>query len=181
LIIFGGYSAYTRNSDFLFFYRVALYAGDFGLISYILTAIPGMARRFGIKHKLISILMIYRRYAGITMFLAVFCHYVILRGAILLRNGLPKMIPPTFEIMGTVALFLTFFLFLTSNDYSVVHLKKWWNTIHKLTYIIIWFVALHLLLQKVSIWSLLIGLTVILQVSSYFYSKVRKNINHITS
>jgi DMSO/TMAO reductase YedYZ heme-binding membrane subunit len=174
LILLGGYSSYYLTDSYLFFYKVGVIAGQFGLMLYILTLIPGMARRFGIKYKIISLLMIFRRYLGITMFLGILTHYTILRGAQTIRHGLPEFLPPPFELFGLIALFLTFFLFITSSDFSVQHLKKWWNTIHQLTYIIIFFIALHVVLQGVSLWSITIGTTLSLQLISFIVGYIRK-------
>lgn len=170
----GGYSAYFLTDNFLFFYNLAVWSGKIGLLFYILTVIPGIARRFTLKHKLISLLMIFRRYTGIAMFLGVLAHFIVIRGAGYLREGVINLHMPLFELLGLTAFILVAFLFLTSNDYSVFHLKKLWNKIHQLTYIIIWLIAFHVLLQRVSVWSVLISVAVILQIASYIYSRFVK-------
>ncbi len=171
LIVIGGYSAYRIDNNFLLFYDLGLWSGKIGLTFYVLTVIPGIARRFGLKHKLVAILMIFRRYTGIAMYLGVFAHFAIMRGAFYLRQMRIVWPMPLFELMGLSALILATFLFMTSNDYAVQHLKKWWNFIHKLTYIIIWLIALHVVLQGISAWSAVIGLTAIVQALSYVYSR----------
>lgn len=174
LIIFvfmGAFASYYLTDNFLLFYNLALWSGKIGLVFYILTVIPGIARRFGVKHKLISLLMIFRRYTGISMFLGVLAHFVVLRGAFYLRQMRIVWPMPTFELLGLIALICASLLFFTSNDFSVTHLRKLWNKIHQLTYIIIWLIAFHVLLQRVSVWTVLISIAVVLQVASYVYSR----------
>lgn len=175
LVVFGGISAYRVDENYLTMYVWAVRAGQTGLVFYILTVIPGICRRFGIKHKLISLLMIFRRYNGIAIFLCILTHFMVLRGAGYIRRGSINFHMPLFELLGLTAFVLTTFLFLTSNDFSVQLFKAGWNKIHKLTYVIIWFIALHLLLQPISIWSISISVTVVLQLTSYFYSRMKKS------
>ena len=171
LTIAGSFSAYYLDKNFLFFYDLALWSGKIGLTFYVLTVIPGVARRFGIKHKVISLLMIFRRYTGISMYLGVFAHFMVIRGTLYIRQMRIVWPMPTFELLSLTALVLTTFLFLTSNDYSVFRLKKLWNKVHQLTYVIIWLIAFHVLLQRISVWSILISTAVVLQVASYIYSR----------
>lgn len=147
-------------------YRLAPWMGRAAIVAYILTTIPGMARRFRIQHKLIALLMIFRREVGISMYLLATVHYIFLVGL-----AIPREI---FQLMGFTAYVLLFFLFATSNDLSTKHLGAWWGKIHRLTYIAIWFIVMHVALQRVSIWSVAIITTAMLQGLSFFYAKKQK-------
>ncbi len=145
------------------------------LIFYLITTIPGIARRFRIRNPLIQTIMIFRRYFGITMYLLVLIHFWFIRGIelIFIQNKL-LLNQPLFEISGLIAYILLFFMFVTANDFSVGKLRKWWQRVQNLTYIIVWFIFMHLALQRISIWSIMAGIGAILQISShifYFYKK----------
>lgn len=176
ILFIGGWSIYSGDDNALFWYRFGAPMGKAGIVVYILTTIPGIARRFRIQHKLIALLMIFRRYVGISMYLLVTIHYFFLVGIATWFQHL--LIPPSaFQAAGFVAYVLTFFLFATSNDFSTKRLGIWWDKIHKLTYVIMWFILAHVALQRVSIWSVLIGLTAVLQVASHAAAFVRKRKN----
>jgi DMSO/TMAO reductase YedYZ heme-binding membrane subunit len=142
-------------------------AGELAIIFYILTLIPGIVRRFGAFYKPVAILMIFRRYIGIAMFLFVLMHA--------LFNW---FFPPVgFVLYGFIALVMLFFLFVTSNDMSTKLLGSMWGWIHKLTYIIMWPVMIHVALLK-SNWTIPIGVTVIAELASFvrvWMKKVKNN------
>jgi DMSO/TMAO reductase YedYZ heme-binding membrane subunit len=148
--------------------------GRVGIVAYSLTTIPGIARRLRVQHKLIALLMIYRRDIGVSMYLFVTIHYFFLIGIATWFQKIFVVPTPLFQTMGLTAYVLTFFLFATSNDFSVRRLGSWWHTIHKLTYIIIVFIFLHVALQRVSVWSILIGATLLAQASSHVVAFMRK-------
>lgn len=177
LLFTGGWSIYRVDVHFGFFYNLAIKLGQIAILVYVLTTIPGITRRFGLQHRLIQILMIFRRHLGITMFLLVTIHFMWVKGIDIFFKQLIIIPPPLFQLMGTGAFMLLFFMFLTSNDFSVKRLGKWWNRIHSATYIIVWLIFLHVALQRLSIWSVLIGIDGIVQVSSWgFYWWKRKSI-----
>jgi len=173
------YLGLTNNPSFMYVVSIGRRAGDMALLAYIATVIPGIGRRFHYRHKLISLLMIFRRYTGIAMFFFAFIHGVVERGIGYLNFGLPNVLPPLFELFGIGAFSLLIPLVITSNDRSVQYLKKTWDRIHRLTYVIIWFAAFHIILQGVSFWALLIGVTLTLQVASWINKfrteKMRRN------
>jgi len=76
VLILGTYAIINRTTNQPFYVRLTPTLGRAALIVYILTVIPGITRRFDIKHKLISILMIFRRYIGILMYILGFTHYM---------------------------------------------------------------------------------------------------------
>lgn len=145
--------------------------GQIALVLYVLTTIPGIARRFGKFYKPVSILMIFRRYIGIMTFMFVFIHASIERFFWVLK-GQRGIIPTEFfQLFGFIAFVLLLSLFVTSNDWSVKRLGRWWEWIHNLTYIIVWLIFLHVALQRLSIWSVLVGVASVAQVASHLYAR----------
>ena len=73
----------------------------------------------------------------------------------------------TFEITGSIALFILFFLFITSNNLSVRRLRIYWYWIQRLTYLSMFFIFFHVALIDLSIWTIFMGLVIILEVISF--------------
>lgn len=170
-LLFGSWAIYFKTDWLLFFSTKAKLFGQIGLLIYILTTIPGITRRFGIRIPLIGIIMLFRRYIGICVFLSVFIHYWFQRGIFLFLQGRFRW-PEFFELAGTAAFFLLFLMFLTSNDLSVKKLGSWWGRIHAVTYLVVWLIFLHTVLQRISMWSVLIGIFAVLQISSHIYKRL---------
>lgn len=171
------YSILTRTGPARTFSGLAGDFGQWSIVVYILTTIPGIFRRFRLQNKLISLLMMYRRYLGLLMFFMVFYHYMLERGITLFRIGIQKFILgigsyPTFELFGVTSFFILFLLAVTSNDVSTKQMGIWWGRVHALTYILLWCMFLHVSLQ-LNIWSLLLGLTGVIQVLSFIYKYVQ--------
>jgi len=162
----------TQNVLSLLFYQLALGAGRTALVLFIITLIPGIAARFGFHHKIISLLRIFRRYIGILMYLFTFIHFSFLR---LFPTIASNYLAPfaLFEISSLTALFILFFLFITSNDLSVRLLKINWYRIHRAIYIAMFFIFFHVALQRFSIWTALMGTTLIIMIISFFYSYIK--------
>ncbi|HUD18963.1 MAG TPA: ferric reductase-like transmembrane domain-containing protein [Patescibacteria group bacterium] len=156
------------------FYSLGKKCAEAAIICFILTTIPGMARRYGISHKFISILMMFRRYIGIASFMFVINHL----SAVWLFSsiGMGGFFLPTrgFEVFGLIAAVLLFFLFITSNDFSVKWLGDWWNKIHALTYVTMWIITLHVMFQGRLAWSALIGAASIAELASFISAKKRR-------
>lgn len=156
------------------FFEIGRQVGKAGLVLFIIIAIPGIARRFGIHHNIFALLMLYRRYLGITMYLLALMHAMFVR-FVFVAVGLIALSPvPTFVVFGTLALTLLFFLFITSNDASVRRLGVWWQRIHNLFYLIMWLIFLHVGLQRFSIWTVLIGMASIVEMVSFLWAWKRK-------
>ncbi len=156
------------------FSMFALKAGEYATLFFVLVSIPGIARRFRFSHKLIMIISMYRRQLGVLTYLLILMHALILR----IIPWVTTQIPLTFELFvaaGSLANMALFALFITSNDWSVKTLREWWGKIHTLIYVAVWFIFLHLAIQGVSKWSVIIGITAVLQVAShmYFYRRLR--------
>src|SRR3989338_4502629 len=113
VLLLGSYASYTRDESAITYYTLALNSGRAAILVYILTTIPGIFKRFGIRHKLISLLMIFRRYIGITMYLLVLYHFWIVKGVGVLFHALPLFPVVLFQAMGAIAVTLLFLLFVT--------------------------------------------------------------------
>lgn len=118
---------------------------------FITTLIPGIIIRFRPSDKilnLISPILLYRRQFGMWAYIFVFYHFMWSNFLFKLTSGnLIGSINPI-EATGMAAFILLTPLFITSNDYSVRKLGKRWKQIHRLIYIIVWFVFLHIAVQN---------------------------------
>ena len=171
----GGWSLYWVDDHAALFLDIGNKAGETALLLYILTLIPGIARRLQIRSKLISLLMIFRRYIGIAMFLFVWMHFWFERGVDWFLHGtLLSSSPVPFELMGFLAGSISLAFALTSNDWSTKKLGVWWGRLHALTYTLVWIIFLHVALQKISIWTVLIGGTAVLVLISHLYPRLKK-------
>lgn len=156
------------------FFEIGRQAGKLSLVLFVIVAIPGIARRFRIHHNIFTLLMLFRRYLGITMYLLALMHAMFVR-FVFVAVGLIALSPvPTFVLFGILALTLLFFLFITSNDVSVRRLGVWWQRIHNLFYVIMWLIFLHVGFQRFSIWTFLIGMTSIVELASFLWAWKRK-------
>lgn len=158
-------------------YRLSNLFGEISVGLYVLTLIPGIASRLGIKYIVINVIRIYRRHLGISMYLLAFAHFFI--------KKFPNFVSdfstiPVFELMGSIALFIMFLLFLTSNNISQKVLATNWFRLQRLTYIGMFFIFLHLTLLEVGKWGILMGLVIILEVFSFIYSQIHKSTKTIS-
>ena len=167
----GSWRIYTLGASWTFFYALGRESGEAALIFFILASVPGIVRRFGKFSKFVSILMIFRRYIGIATYLFVLIHSSFLRFVPWMAKVFPVFPIPAFVLVGIVTQVALFLLFITSNDVSVNKLGPWWHTIHNLMYVIVWFIFLHVALQRLSIWTVLIGASSIAQIASFWYAK----------
>lgn len=165
--------AAAKNAGFDFLVENVAYFGRVALLLLLTIVTPGILGRFNIQIKITRIITIYRRQLGILTFLVVFTHYHLV--------NLPKFAGlepftlsfPLFQSIGFFALFLLSFLFLTSNNFSVRRLGKWWKRLHRLIYIVLLLVLLHTALQRVSIWSILAGIFFVLEIVSLAYAYIK--------
>ncbi len=121
--------------------------GTISLLFYALTLLPGILKRLQIFPITQVTLMLFRRQFGIFMFLFAVNHsgYSLLFPNLALTGALPIKLS-TREIFGTIAEFVLFPLFITSNDLAVRKLGSWWSLVHKLTYIALLFIFGHIVL-----------------------------------
>ncbi|MBI5620775.1 ferric reductase-like transmembrane domain-containing protein [Candidatus Gottesmanbacteria bacterium] len=172
VLIWGSIVTLRQTSEASLVYRVGIWSGEMAVALLAIVLVPGILGRFGIQIKVTRVITFYRRQLGILTFLFSFTHGMLVR--IVARIGLgwyPVGRAPLFEVFGTLALSLLFFLFVTSNDVSVHHLGVWWKRLHRLVYVIVWVILFHTLLQRISVWSVLIGVVAVLEVASLIYAK----------
>lgn len=149
--------------------------GQLALCFFILASVPGMAGRFRFKHPLVTIGLMFRRHIGISTFVLAFCHSQISYLIPILSAGmLPPFPPPLFAFWGGLTFMGLFILFITSNDFSVKKLGSWWKRIHKLLYVLFWGIFLHVALQELSVWAVLIFLVAVLEIVSLVYDQQLK-------
>lgn len=176
IIVLGAYSIATNGSQMPFFYEIGVNAGRASIIFFAITLLPGMMRRFGITNKILTSIMTLRRYFGISVYMLALLHFMIVRFIFhVMQYGL--MLPQLmlFEVMGFMALNMLFLLFLTSNNFSVAKLGIWWKRLHSLVYVIVWLIFLHVALMSISVWTILIGLTALAEVTSLIFAAYKKN------
>lgn len=150
------------------------YIGMVTLVMLLIVLTPGTIRRFGVKSKLADLLMIYRRNFGIFTYMLILTHeFSYYSGQIIL--GPDAFIKsPSFVKMGMIASLLLLPLFLTSNDFAVRILKKWWKRLHKLIYVAVLFVYLHLLFQK-SPFAIVLLLWMLINLIAVLYRDLKKS------
>lgn len=171
--VLGVISLYRFDQFALFFVKSARTLGQAAILLYIATVIPGIFRRFKRHNEVVSILMIYRRYIGILMFLFVFAHSWFNLGTEVLKGYMPFPMP-LYLVIGIIAELLLFLLVFTSNDWATKRLGIWWSRVHSLTYIILWLIFFHVAIIDVGIWAVLIGGTGIMVLFSFLYKKITK-------
>ncbi|MEI6728503.1 MAG: hypothetical protein WCK98_02565 [bacterium] len=163
-------------------YKLGKLLGIVSVGVFIVTVLPGIFRRFKVKgflNQIQNLLMYNRARLGILMFVIATAHYLLTFLVPAIRIGI---IPPaflTFELFGVVALFGSFPLFLTSNNFSKKLLKKNWGRLHALVYILIWAIFLHVALNAETDlvkYLIAIGLLIVgaLQVMSLVFEKLEK-------
>src|SRR3989338_9399385 len=161
---------YLKNSRVdQFFYTIGVYFGRTAVLLLGIVVLPGILGRLAIDIKITRIITLFRRQLGILVFVLAFCHYQLVRGISIYTGQIPLSPRPIFEVIGTSALFLVFFMFLTSNNFSVRKLGKNWKRLHRVVYLILWLLVLHTGLQRISIWSIFIFTFAVLEVLSLAY------------
>lgn len=147
----GGYMLFNDFSgNFAWLYTVGTWFGSGALTLYILTLLPGIIKRLQFLPEytmpIARILTIFRRHLGILMFLLVFVH---LGFVFLLPRGLTgqlavsKLNLEPGHYFGITAFIMLFPLWITSNDISFKLLGQIRNTIHRLTYVILFILFMH--------------------------------------
>ena len=76
--------------------------------------------------------------------------------------------------LGFIAFVMLLLLFITSNDLSIRLLGDWWTRIHWLSYLIMWVVLIHVMLQGRYAWTILIGITSVAEISSFIVARARR-------
>lgn len=154
-------------------YELSKIFGTIAIVLFGLTILPGIARRFGIKHPLFTILMLFRRQLGILTFVFGFVHYCLLE-LFPVMFGVQEFFPMVFKMFGLGALFIMIILFFTSNDASVRKMGKWWGRVHMLVYASAWLLFGHLIFVGVGVQTILIATLALLETVSLVYVALKK-------
>jgi DMSO/TMAO reductase YedYZ heme-binding membrane subunit len=144
---------------------------------YISTLIPGIVTRFNLKGLTSEIgktIFFARTQLGISMFLAVFLHYILEVKSLIQTNNFPPKEPELWFAFGFLAMIVSFILFLTSNQQSKKFLKKNWFKLHRLTYAILGLAFLHVAFLERGLFMLIFGIMIILEVASFIYPRISK-------
>jgi sulfoxide reductase heme-binding subunit YedZ len=144
-----------------------------GLLGMVV--MPGILGRLGIEIMMTRIITLFRRQIGISIFLLSFAHYSFVKSLPSFYGGvLPLMNLVAFELMGLLAFIILFLMFLTSNNWGIRKLGKWWKRLHRFVYAVLWLLVLHTGLQKISIWSAGIFAVAVLEIVSLIYHHLKK-------
>lgn len=169
-LAFGSWQIMTRGPFWILFVRLAKNFGQAALLLLGLVVLPGILGRFRLEIKVTRVITLFRRQLGILVFLLAFCHSILIR--FLPTMKIFPLLP--FEIMGLVALLLLFVLFLTSNNLSMKYLGRFWKKLHRIIYVILWLVVLHVGLQGSRKWALIIFGVALIEVASLIYDLWKK-------
>lgn len=151
--------------------------GTFSMILFVVTLLPGIIMRLKVIPKITlpiaTLITPFRRHLGILMFITAFVHmsfsstlpYLALQ---LISTGKVVLPPPfrLFEQIGLIGWMLLLPVWLTSNDFSMKKLGKWWKRLQRLTYLALWLIFIHVALQKESL-ALILVLVGLLEIYSW--------------
>jgi len=171
IILATTYSIYNDQNIYNFFAINRAWFGRVALLTLLLVITPGIIGRFGIDIKVSRIITVYRRRLGILVFVLAFTHFHII--SLPRQAGLESSMIPIFQRIGFIALILLLFLFVTSNNFSVKRLGKWWKRLHRIVYVVPLLLLFHTAFQRISIWSILAGIFFVLELGSFIYAYVK--------
>lgn len=174
-MVVGTYVNLTHSFLFDVFYKLGKLSGDAALGLLGVVIVPGILGRLKIEIKISRVITLFRRQLGIMVFLLALMHYMLLRFLPIAAGIFPFSLPVGFEIFGSLALFLLFALFVTSNNYSMRKLGLWWKRLHRFVYAAIGVLVLHTIFQKISPWSIFISVLFVLEIVSWCVYWVRQN------
>lgn len=143
LYMVGAYLFLTDPSWQVPLYLLGLKFGTLAVILYLITLVPGILKRLQLFPMTAALLTTIRRHLGILMFLSAFIHAGFTTTLLIIASKLPPVLVPA-QGMGMVALSICFGMWLTSNEVSVRAMGRYWKWLHRLTYIALFFIFLHL-------------------------------------
>jgi DMSO/TMAO reductase YedYZ heme-binding membrane subunit len=170
------YIGLTQNAEVM--YEYGKFCGTVTVYLFLATLIPGIVKRLKLANKiknLYLLLNLLRRQIGILTFLFVSYHFLFIRGLDSFQSGQIYTPSVLSEWFGLIAFQLLFLLFITSNDLSVRKLGTWWKKLHSLTYIIIWFVMLHVAFTELSL-AVIVFIFAIAEIYSLLYKLFQKRL-----
>lgn len=151
--IAGGYYFFvSQPSAFELIDTIGRQAGQVAAVCYAITLFAGILKRLDILPLIRVSLRLFRRHVGIISFLLMVMHSFFLYFFSYIEQWRLPLLDQR-QFYGFIGLWLLVPLWLTSNDWSERILGKLWQLIHKLTYIALFFVFLHVALvsQKLGI------------------------------
>lgn len=140
----------------MIFPPLANFFGFLSLFSYVLTLTPTLVRILlpaWRRHKINIFLTKYRRQVGVLSWFLGFIH-----GTLIVFDRQLNLLDPKVAIVyfqGLALITILTLLAITSNDWSVKKLKKGWNKLHKLTYLVLIFLPWHILDKTWGEWTIL--------------------------
>lgn len=155
-------------------FEVGRKLGSLSALLYIATLVPGILKRFTVLPLTRAAFRLPRREIGVTMFIFAFVHQWLVRSIpVVLETG--SFLPiDNHSLAGMASLTLLFPLWMTSNDFSVKKLGKWWERIHSLTYVAMFSILVHVALISERTIATLLFITMLLEIGSWMYAWTRK-------
>jgi methionine sulfoxide reductase heme-binding subunit len=138
-------------------YEFGLLPNLFGfsaLILYVLTLLPGIVRTLFVQYRTKKwniYLLKHRRNIGVLAFVVALIHGILIGYTRNLNFLDPAVLVKYIQGIATFVIFTL--LAITSNDYSVHHLKQNWRRLHSLTYLAIFILIWHILDKMYGHWS----------------------------
>lgn len=174
IILVGGVSlAFLNHEWLLLLYNLGKKFGEAAMIFYLVGLYPGILKRIELLTSLRVAAALFKRHLGVTMFLFSFNHYMfttLLTSLVL--GGIPTLSPHA--VFGFFALIVLFPLWLTSNNWAQMKMGKFWKMLHRLTYVALCLLFMHVALQQ-SKWLLPVAITLVLEIYSWLVAWKRKS------
>lgn len=148
------------------------------LIAFLVTLVPGIMKRFGwttgVLLPIRTLIMLFRKEIGISMYLLAFTHLFWSRVLPILSFGGDLTSFQPFELFGMIAFMLATPMFLTSNSWTYKNHKKTWKMIHSVTYVIVWMLFFHIALRELDIKGIAVITMAAVEWSSLIYANFLK-------
>ena len=170
------FTALNNPQQVFVFLEIGGKLGTASLLLFCLTLLPGIIVRLKVVPKLTlpiaTLVTPFRRHLGILMFITAFVHmsfsstlpYIALQlnkvQSIAPMTFAQKLtvlsgvLPPPFRLFEQIALIAWILLlpvWLTSNDFPMKKLGKWWKRLQRISYVALWLIFVHVALQKESL------------------------------
>lgn len=165
LLILGSYFILTNPAEAFSWYVLGIRFGYIALLFYLLTLLPGIFSRLQWLPLLGVMMMPFRRHFGIIMFICAFIHQAFTTTVPTLAFGAALSLGGA-KIFGFLALVVLFPLWLTSNDVSQKYLGRKWKILHRLTYLALFLIFLHVAFFRKR-WMILTVIVMILELYSW--------------
>jgi DMSO/TMAO reductase YedYZ heme-binding membrane subunit len=175
-VLFAAWQIFSEGEYLSLIMQASILAGQSALVLLIIVTTPGILGRFGLKHPLITIGIMFRRHLGISTFLLAMLHALTVHFLPRLAYNSSIFSFTRFGLFGLAALTCLTLLASTSNDWSVKVLGKNWKRLHRLVYVIFWLMFLHVALQRSTNYMILIGGAGVLEIVSLLYDFVKKKL-----